>query len=291
VRLAPRLELQQQTLPQVPGADARGVELLNDAEHLLGLDQRVRLRSDVLLRCVGVSLEYLVHAVHDLLEGRAEIPVFRDVADELFGQELLAGREVEQPHLLAQVIRQILGLDRHRLDVLACFAHVPGRGALIAAVVQEDLLPVGLVVLLGLLLVLLGLLSQRYFRFLLSLDELEERIAEQLLLEVLLEIEQRHVQQVHRLVQTRIDPQLLRQRRVLLEAGLHAACVRRARKRAVRVGPRYRCATRSSNTSSRTVPATCTFPSNMMYARSTISRVCSTLWPVSNTPLPRCREP
>src|SRR3989449_6647591 len=55
--------------------------------------------------------------------------------------------------------------------------------------------------------------------------------------------------------------QLLRQRRVLLQAGFHAAWVRRARSRAVRVGPRYRFATRSSNTSSRTVPATCTLRS------------------------------
>src|SRR6185437_5891529 len=206
-------------------------------------------------------------------------------------QELLAGREVEQPHLLAQVIRQVLGLDRHGLDVLAGFAHVPRRGALVAAVVQQDLLPVGLVVLLGFLLVLLGLLRQRHFRFVLRLEQLEERIAEQLLLEVLLQVEQRHVQQIHRLIQPRIDPQLLRQGRVLLQAGLHAAWVRRARRRAVRVGPRYRFATRSSNTSSRTVPATCTLPSNMMYARSTMSSVCSTLWSVINTPMPRCRRP
>src|SRR5438874_5288447 len=39
---------------------------------------------------------------------------------------------------------------------------------------------------------------------------------------------------IHRLIQARIDPQLLRQRRVLLQAGLHAAWVRRARSRAVR---------------------------------------------------------
>jgi len=35
----------------------------------------------------------------------------------------------------------------------------------------------------------------------LGLDHLEEGVAEQLLLQVLLEVEQRHVQQIHRLVQ------------------------------------------------------------------------------------------
>src|SRR2546428_7383667 len=146
----------------------------------------------------------------------------------------------------------------------AGFAQIPGGGALIAAGVEQDFLPIGLVVLFGFLLVLLGLLRQRDFGLLLRLDQLEERITEQFLLQVLLQVEQRHVQQIHRLIQARIDPQLLRQRRVLLQAGLHAAWVRRARSRAVRVGPRYRFATRSSNTRSRTLPAPCTLPSNMM---------------------------
>src|SRR3989442_9618752 len=92
------------------------------------------------------------------LEGGAEVAVFRDVPDELFGQELLAGRKIEQPHLLAQVVGQILGLDRHRLDVLAGFAHIPRRGALIPPVVEQDFLPIWLVVLLGFLLFLLPLL-------------------------------------------------------------------------------------------------------------------------------------
>src|SRR2546425_78416 len=170
VGFTPGLELQQQALAQVPGADARRVELLDDAEYLLGLGQRVQLGGHVVLRLIRVGLEHLIYAVDDLFEGGAEVAVFRDVPDELFSQELLAGRQVEQ----------------------------------------------------------------------------------------------RHVQQIHRLIQARIDPQLLGQRRVLLQAGFHAAWVRRARSRAVRVGPRYRFATRSSNTSSRTVPATCTLPSNMM---------------------------
>ena len=57
-------------------------------------------------------------------------------------------------------------------------------------------------------------------------------------LKVLLEVEHRHVEHVHRLVEAWIDAQLLPEPGVLLHAGLHAGCSVRARKRAVRVGPR-----------------------------------------------------
>src|SRR5207245_1533150 len=166
------LELQQQALPQVAGADAGGVELLDDPQHLLRFGEREELRLLVPLGFDRVLLEQLVGTAHDLLGRGAEITVLGDVADELFG--------------------------------------------------------------------------------------------EQLLLEMLLQVEQRHVQQIHRLVQAGIDAQVLAQPDVLVQAGLHAAGVSRARRRAVRVGPKYRLATRSSNTSSRTVPETCTLPSNMM---------------------------
>src|SRR5207302_434402 len=145
----------------------------------------------------------------------------------------------------------------------------------LGAVVEQDVLPIGLVVAVLLLLRLRLLRCRRLLLF--RLDQLEKRVAEQLLFEVLLQVQQRHVQQIHRLVQPGIDPQVLPQGGVLVQPGLHAACPRRARRRAVRVGPRYRSATRSSNTSSRTLPATWTLPSNMMYARSTMSSVCSTL--------------
>src|SRR6266550_1906027 len=100
---------------------------------------------------------------------------------------------------------------------------------------------------------------------------------------MLLEIEQRHVKQIHRLVQAWIDLELLLELGRLADAWLHDAapatdrCENRSRSRAVRVGPRYMSATVSSNTRSRTVPETFTCPSNMMYARSTMSSVCSTL--------------
>src|SRR6266850_370530 len=284
------LELQQQALPQVAGADPGGVELLDDAEHLLRLGQRVGSHVQVQLRLGLVLLQQLVRALHDLFQTRLEVAVLPDVAEELLGEQLLARREVEHPRLLPQIIDQVLALDRHRLGVLRGATEGTARHPVLGAVVEQDAFPVGLVVS-GLFLLGGLLLGGGRFGLLLRLDHLEERIAQQLLLQVLLEVQQRHVEEIHRLVEARIDPQVLPERRVLVQAGLHAACVKRARRRAVRVGPRYRSATRSSNTSSRTVPPTWTSPSNMMYARSTISSVCSTLWSVISTPMPRCRSP
>src|SRR6267378_4222033 len=282
------LELQQQALPQVTGADPGRVELLDDAQHLLR--RRVGGDIQVQLRLRLVLLEQLVRAFDDLLQARLEVPVLPDVAEELLGEQLLARREVEHPRLLAQIIDQILALDRDRLHVLGGPAQGAARHPVLGAVVHQDGFPVGFVVPRFLLLGGL-LLGGGTFGLLLGLDHLEERIAQQLLLQVLLQVEQRHVEEIHRLVQARIDPQILAEPDVLVQAGLHAACVRRARRRAVRVGPRYRSDTRSSKTSSRTVPPTCTSPSNMMYARSTMSSVCSTLWSVISTPMPRCRSP
>src|SRR2546428_298365 len=120
-----------------------------------------------------------------LLRRGAQVAVLRDVADELLREELLARGQVEQPHLLPQVVRQILGLDRDGLDVLPGFAHV-ARGRAVAAVVQEDVLPVRLIVVLGLLLLLDAVLRLGQLRIVFGLDQLQEGVAEQLLLQVLL---------------------------------------------------------------------------------------------------------
>src|SRR5919198_1840697 len=163
------------------------------------------------------------------------------------------------------MIDEVLALDGNRLDVLTRVAVAAARHTMVGPVVEQNTFPIRLVFgfrfLLRLVLLLVG--GRRLYLFL-GLHHLEERIAEQLLLQVLLEVEQRHVQQIHRLIQARIDPQVLPQRGVLMQAGLHAAGDSRARRRVVSVGPRYSDATRSSNTSCRTVPATCTWPSNMM---------------------------
>src|SRR5205809_2927580 len=285
------LELQQQALPQVARAHPRRIERLDDPKHRFRVLEGVLRDLHVPLDLVRVLVEDLVDATDDLLERRLQIAVFADVAEEVLGEQVLPRRQVEHLHLLAQVVVEVFGLDRHRLDILARFAQVAHAGGCrIGAVVEEDLLPIRLVVP-GLLLLRLDLLGGGCFLLFLGLHELEERVAEQLLLQVLLEVEQRHVLQVHGLIEPRIDPQLLLQDLVLVQSRLHAAGERRARSRAVSVGPKYRSATRSSKTRSRTVPDTWTLPSNMMYARPTMSRVCSTSWSVISTPMPLCRRP
>ena len=84
-------------------------------------------------------------------------------------------------------------------------------GAADVEAVEEDLLPVHLFFLLLLLLFLLLVLGRVLIGRLLvlRLEQLEERIRQQLLLEVLLEIQKRHVKQIHRLIQAWIDLELL----------------------------------------------------------------------------------
>ncbi len=147
---------------------------------------------------------------------------------------VLARRQLEHLQLVPQVIGEVAGLDRDRLDIFHRL-ELLARAADIEAV-EEDLLPVDFVVLLGLLVLLFGGL----FRHLLVLRllQLEERVVEQLLLEVLLEVEHRHVEHVHRLVQARIDAEFLAKPGLLMHAGLHAGCPSAPRRRAVMVGPR-----------------------------------------------------
>ena len=110
---------------------------------------------------------------------------------------------------------------------------------MLGAVFEQNVFPVGPVLGFGFLLrFVVLLLGSRRLDLLLRFDHLEEGIAEQLLFQVLFEVEQRHVQQIHRLVQARIDPQILAQADVLMQAGFHAAEDRRARRRVVSVGPR-----------------------------------------------------
>jgi hypothetical protein len=109
------------------------------------------------------------------------------------------------------VVDQIPGLDRDWLGVLQLLVLLAGAAHLEA--VEEDLLPIHLLLFLLLLLLLLGVLLLG--RLLLRLEQLEEGIGQQLLLEVLLQIHHRHVEHVHRLVQARIDPELLPETGVL----------------------------------------------------------------------------
>ncbi len=257
------LELQQQALAQVARPHAGRVELLHDLQHLLRLGHGVVLHGELQLRLGGMLFQQLVRALDDLLQRGGQIAVLRDVAQELVAKQPLPWCEVQHLDLILQMVGEVLGLDRHRLDIFPRFAEVTGPGERISTVVEQDVFPVGFVVSL-LLLFGLDLVGRGCLLFLLGFEQLEEGVAQQLLLEVLLQVEQGHVQQVHRLIEARIDAQVLPQRRVLVQARFHAACPRRARRRAVSVGPRYKSATLSLNTSSRTVPATWTLPSNMM---------------------------
>ncbi len=190
-----------------------------------------------------MALEQDVDGVPELLQGRDEVPLVADVAEEFLAQELLPGVELQHPELLAQVVDEVGRLDADRLEVFLLLVLL-ARAAGVESV-EEDLLPVDLLLLfllflLFFLLLLGGLLALVLF---LGLQQLQERIGEQLLFEVLLEVHHGHVQHVHGLVEPRIDPELLAEPDLLGEAGPHEASSIRWRSRAVIVGPRYSSAT------------------------------------------------
>src|SRR6476660_4780008 len=143
------------------------------------------------------------------------------------------------------MVAEITRCDGDGLEVFALLVLLAAAAGGVEAV-EQNLFPVylaGAVVLgLGLRLLLLGFLLLLFL--FLRLDEIEERIVEQLLLEMLLEVEERHVQQVHRLVQAWIDLQLLTELGRLIESRLQEAATssfpreNRSRSRAVSVGPR-----------------------------------------------------
>ncbi len=96
------------------------------------------------------------------------------------------------------MVVQVARGDYNGLVVLALLELLPPTAGLES--IEEDFLPVDLVV--SLLLRLLGIVIRR-------LDQIEERIIDELLLKVLLEVEQGHIEQVHRLIEAWIDPEFL----------------------------------------------------------------------------------
>src|SRR2546428_9880372 len=88
-------------------------------------------------------LQQLIRALHDLLEIGLEIAVLADVAEEFLDEELLPRGEIEHPRLLAQIVDQVLALDRHRLHIFARVAVGAARYAVLGAILEEDTLPVG----------------------------------------------------------------------------------------------------------------------------------------------------
>ena len=88
---------------------------------------------------VGGVQDHVVDAGDDLLERRREVAFLVDVADELLGEQFVARREVEQPHLVAQVVVEAARGDGSGLVVLAVVALLPHAADVEA--VEEDLLP------------------------------------------------------------------------------------------------------------------------------------------------------
>ena len=132
--------------------------------------------------------------------------------------------ELEQRDLIAQMVAEIARVDRDRLVVLPLLVLLPAAAGV--EPVEQNLLPVDLVAVRLSLLPAARRLRSRLLLLLvlvLRLDHVEERIVEQLLLEVLLEVQQRHVEQIHRLVQAWIDLELLLELRALGETRLHEA--------------------------------------------------------------------
>jgi hypothetical protein len=216
------LELQHETLAKVARSDAGRIKRLNCLEHPGNLVLRVdRHFVQVTIRCLRGLEDDVVDRLPDVVDGTGQVPVFVDVADELLSQQHLARVEVEQRDLVTEMIAQVTRIDRDRLVVLlflVLFAPTSGVEA-----IEKDAFPIDLVA--GRLLFLrcgrfLGLRALLLFLFL-RLHHLEEWVVQQFLLEVLLQVEEWHVQQVHRLVQARIDLELLAELCALIEPGLH----------------------------------------------------------------------
>ena len=148
--------------------------------------------------------------------------------------------------MIAQVVAQVARRDGDRLKVFAFLVLFAAAARRVEAI-EQDFLPVDLARALVFGFCLRGLCGLAFLLLLLvflGLDKVEERVVEKLLLQVLLQIEQWHVEKIHRLVQARIDLQLLPQLGRLIQAGLQEAATpslareNLSRSRAVSVGPR-----------------------------------------------------
>jgi hypothetical protein len=165
-----------------------------------------------------------IDAVDDLGHRTDEVTFVVDIADELLGQRRFAGREIEQRDLVEQVVAQVARRGGDRLVVLLLLVLLPPAAGIESF--EQDLFPVDFVLVflfLGLLRRGLGFGGALVLFILLGLDQLQKRVRLELLFQVLLQVEQRHVQEVHRLIQARIDLQLLSQLRTLMQSCLHQA--------------------------------------------------------------------
>ena len=143
---------------------------------------------------------------------------------------------MQEAELLQEVVVEIVALHRRGLVVLLRLVlGTPASRHLEA--VHEDLLPVHLVVAHGLVGdVLLELDLALHVGF----AHLQEGVLRHLLLQMLLEIQQRHVEQLHRLVEAWVDPHLLSELGALEELGVELVHISPERRAPVGVSRRRR---------------------------------------------------
>ena len=197
----PVFHLEQEALAKVAGADAHRIEALDRPEHALDVRHRHVDRGG------------------DLLDRAGQIAVLVDVADDL-----LADPHVPVPVAVVLIeLRQkmVPEIDRRLPDLLGhLFGALTGGTGAVARIetVEQDLLPVDLLLLFLRLLLGLGLVGELLFR----LGHLEEGILHEFLFEVLFELEEGQVEEIHRLVQARIHPHFLPLGEVELLSKRHA---------------------------------------------------------------------
>ncbi len=112
-------QLKHEALPQVARTNARWIEHLHGAEHFLRIFHREQRVVRVAIRLFRGLLDDVVDSVEYHLKhaglaqadlGRArrhQITLVIDIADELLGQQKLPVVEVQQFHLIPEVIRKI----------------------------------------------------------------------------------------------------------------------------------------------------------------------------------------
>ena len=239
-------QLDEEALAQIARAHAGGIHVLHDLEHRLHVAhaERSQHHGQLLRRLVagGIErdvpnvLEPGVEVFRDGFQRTAQETVVVDVADDLLCDPVLAAGERQQLSLVLEMIAEVRSSGRRgKLEVTGFVLGATSAGV---ESVEQDGFPVDLV-----LVFVCGVLVQFHFLLGVAFDHLQERVFRHLLLETLLKVEQRKMKQLHRLVQARVEPELLPELRALDEPRsetAHAATggLKRLRMRSVRTGPR-----------------------------------------------------
>ncbi len=201
------LELEEETLAKILRANSRRIEALDGAEHLLPFLPRIERKVvGVAPRLFRRLRHHLVERANYILNSTSEIAVIVNVAYELVGEKCLPRSKLEQADLIAQMIAQITRGNSYRLEVFALLVLLAATTSGVEAI-EEDLLPIDLTgsLVLGFRLRRLFGLALLLLLLIFRLDKVEKRIVQKLLLEMLLQVQQGHIEQIHRLVEAWID--------------------------------------------------------------------------------------